>query len=189
MREEASDGSTHVREIFLPAEGRYEDSVLLQMIQHESSKSLERNLYTSIPEPHRPSARAGVVLLFWTYFEARIERLFRKTAVSVPPRVLDHLLKQNRDVGRRIKRLYQVVFSSTYFADLDHLGFRKSSELLQKTQIARNQFIHGHPEAINDVLVDNLVDGLEDEHRGWIAVFNSRLKACRTQLSTHSRQY
>ena len=41
--------------------------------------------------------------------------------------------------------------------------------------------MHGHPEAIDDALVEELVAGLKDEHEGWIAVFNRRLKEARKQ--------
>ena len=39
--------------------------------------------------------------------------------------------------------------------------------------------MHGHPEAIDDALVEELVAGLKDEHEGWIAVFNRRLREAR----------
>ena len=44
---------------------------------------------------------------------------------------------------------------------------------------SRNRFTHGHPEAIDDVLVEELVASLKDEHEGWIAVFNKRLYEAR----------
>lgn len=179
MYVENDDGNRQRRPIFMPAEGRFEDYVLLQMLHRECTKTIEPNLYSSIPEAHRPSARASAILLFWTYFEARVERLYRETAVNVPSNVLNHLLARNRDIGRRIKDLYEVVFSSTYFADLQTLGFSKSVELISKTQKARNQFVHGHPEAIDDEHVDTLVEGLVEEQLGWIAVFNHRLKESR----------
>ena len=46
-------------------------------------------------------------------------------------------------------------------------------------QKCRNRFTHGHPEAIDDALVEELVAGLKNEHEGWIAVFNRRLKEVR----------
>ena len=51
-------------------------------------------------------------------------------------------------------------------------------------QAAWNRFAHGHPEAIDDSLVEDLVAGLDDEHEAWIAVFNRRLKEARNQTGT-----
>ena len=86
-------------------------------------RPVDADLYDSIPDDHRPSARAIVVLVFWSYFETRIERLFRETAEAVPEQVMDHLLDRHSFVGTRMDRLYKVVFSTTYRADLNELGY------------------------------------------------------------------
>ena len=65
-----------------------------------------------------------------------------------------------------------MVFSTTYWVDLNDLGYGKVAALLGRVQKCRNRFTHGHPEAIDDALVEELVAGLKDEHEGWIAVFN-----------------
>jgi hypothetical protein len=49
------------------------------------------------------------------------------------------------------------------------------SQLLTRVHHRRNEFAHGHPEAIDDVLVEELVAGLKTEHESWIAVFNKRI--------------
>ena len=149
------------------------------MLEREWQRPVDAELYGSIPEDHRPSARAIVVLLFWSYFETRIERLFRETAEAVPRKVMDHLLERHSSVGARMDRLYRVVFSTTYRADLNDLGYGRVVALLKKVEQRRNKFAHGHPEAIDDGLVEELVAGLKDEHDGWIAVFNKRLKESR----------
>ena len=64
-----------------------------------------------------------MVLGFWSYFETRIERLFRETAAAVPEKVMDHLLERHSFVGTRMDRLYEVVFSTMYRADLNDLGY------------------------------------------------------------------
>ena len=109
-----------------------------------------------------------MVLVFWSYFETRIERLFRETARAVPEQVMDHLLDRHSFVGARMDRLYKVVFSTTYPADLNDLGYGKAATLLKRVEQCRNRFAHGHPEAIDDSLVEELVAGLKDEHEGWI---------------------
>ena len=124
-----------------------------------------------------PSARAIVVLVFWSYFETRIERLFRETS-AVPKRVMEYLLERH-GAGARLDRLYKVVYSTTCWADLNNLGYGSVATLLRKVQDCRNDFAHGQPEAIDDSLVEELVTGLKDEHEAWIAVFNRRLAATR----------
>ena len=165
--------------VFNGAEGRYEDWVYLRMLESEWLRPVEATLYESIPEGHRPSARAIVVLVFWTYFETRIERLFRVTAEGVPAKLMEHLLERFPVVGRRLDSLYRVVFSTTYLADLNDLGYGKVGALIRRVQKSRNSFAHGHPEAIDDALVEDLVAGLKDEHEAYIAVFNRRLKEAR----------
>ena len=161
------------------AEGRYEDWVYLSMLEREWRNTVDAGLYGSVPENSRPSARAIVVLVFWSYFETRIGRLFRETAKAVPGPVMDHLLERHSSVGARMDKLYRVVFSSTYRGDLNDLGYGRVAELLKKVERCRNRFTHGHPEAIDDALVEELVAGLKDEHEGWIAVFNRRLSEAR----------
>lgn len=146
-------GEPSVRETFMGSEGRYEDFVYLQMLEREWARQ-DLDLYESIPEGNRPSARAIVVLVFWTYFETRIERLFRQTAWNVPPKVLEHLLERYPMVGRRITHLYKLVYSTTYLADLNAEGYGRVAELLRRVQEARNSFAHGQPRSIDDALVE-----------------------------------
>ena len=167
--------------VFNGAEGRYEDWIYLRMLEREWLRPVETGLYDSIPRDRRPSARSIVVLVFWSYFETRIERLFRHTSEAVPRKVMDHLLDRYSFVGARMDRLYEVTFSTTYLADLRELGYGKVVTLLGRVRECRNRFTHGHPEAIDDPLVEELVAGLKDEHEGWIAVFNRRLKEARTE--------
>ena len=175
-----ADGNEHrVPPAFNGAEGRYEDWIYLRMLEREWLRPGDADLYDSIPDDRRPSARTIVVLVFWSYFETRIERLFRETARAVPEQVMDHLLDRHSFVGARMDRLYKVVFSTTYRADLNDLGYGKAATLLKRVEQCRNRFAHGHPEAIDDSLVEELVAGLKDEHEGWIAVFNRSLRETR----------
>ena len=177
-----ADGTEYlVPQAFEGAEGRFEDWTWLRMLEREWLRPIGEDLYDSPPEESRLSARAIVVLGFWSYFETRVERLFRETATAVPQKVMDHLLERHSFVGTRMDRLYDVVFSTTYRADLNDLGYGRVAALLKKVEQRRNWFAHGHPEAINDALVEELVAGLKDEHEGWIAVFNKRLRSSRDQ--------
>ena len=106
-----TDGNEYrVPHAFCGAEGRYEDWIYLRMLEREWLRPVEAELYDSIQEDHRPSARAIVVLVFWSYFETRIERLFLETAKAVPEKVMDHLLDSYSSVGARMDRLYKIVF-------------------------------------------------------------------------------
>ena len=140
------------------------------MLEREWLRPVEAGLYDSIPRDNRPSARVIVVLVFWTYFETRIERLFRETGKAVPERVMDHLLDRHSSVGARMDRLYKVVFSTTYRDDLNDVGYGRVAVLLRKVQKCRNRFTHGDPKAIDDSLVEELVAGLKDERRTPVGV-------------------
>jgi len=156
-------------------EGRYEDWVYLMMLEREWKRPItDSDRFLDIAESSRPASRAVIVLVFWSYFEARVERLLREGMRSLPGSVAEDLLRRNSSVGSRLDRLYRVLFSATYWSDLEELGFERVSHLLRRLQERRNNFAHGHPEAIDDVLVADLVAGLKDEHEAWIAVFNRR---------------
>ena len=84
-----------------------------------------------------------MVLMFWSYFETRIERLFRESPKTVPNKVMDHLLERHASVGARMDKLYKMVFSTTYRADLNGLVYGELAALLKKVQECRNRFAHG----------------------------------------------
>ncbi len=72
---------------------------------------------------------------------------------------------------------------TTYGADLNELGYGKVAGMLKRVEKCRNRFMHAYPEAIDDALVADLITGLQDEHKGWIAVFNRCLREARTRSS------
>lgn len=161
--------------VFMGAEGRYEDWVYLIMLEREWMRPLtEADHFLTISESHRPAARAVIVLVFWTYFETRIERLLREALIGIPDPIVEDMLRRYSSVGSRLDRLYRTLFATTYWADLKEVGFESVSTLLQCVQQRRNDFVHGKPEAIDDALVNDLVSCLKDEHESWIAVFNKR---------------
>lgn len=157
------------------AEGRYEDYVYLKMMEREWKRPLtDADRFLDISESSRPSPRAIIVVVFWSYFETRIERLLSAATKKLPERVTEDLLQRYSVVGARMDRLYKVLFGSTYWLDLKVAGFEGVASLLQRVQDRRNAFAHGHPEAIDDTLVTDLVGGLKHEHEAWVAVFNRR---------------
>lgn len=178
-----SDGvEFEIATAYMGAEGRYEDWVYLKMLEREWLRPIkDADRFLTISEAHRPSSRAIVVLLFWTYFETRIERLLRETTRAIPEAIVDELLNRYSSVGSRLDRLYKVLFSTTYHSDLEVLGFGHIASMLGKVQQHRNQFMHGHPEAIDDELATNLIENLKAEHESWIAVLNRRITISRGQ--------
>lgn len=177
-----SDGNEHeVVMAQMGAEGRYEDWVYLHMLEREWLRQItDEDKFLNVSERSRPSTRAIVILVFWTYFETKIERLLLEMGRHLPRSVLDDLLRRYTSIGSRLDRLYQILFSTTYWADLKSLGFDDVAALLSRVQERRNEFTHGHPEAISDSLVEEVIAGLQREHESWIAVFNARLSALRS---------
>jgi len=156
------------------AEGRYQDYVYLDMLEREWNRPVTDVDFLEIPESHRPAARSAIIIVFWSYFETRIERLLREGMRHLPSAVAEDLLRRYAAIGARLDRLYKIVFGSTYLSDLRILGFSRVASLLEQVHHARNAFAHGQPEAISDTLVTDLVSLLKDEHESWIAAFNKR---------------
>jgi hypothetical protein len=160
---------------FCGAEGRFQDYIYLQMLQREWERPApEFERFAGFPHEERPSARAALVLLFWTYFETRIERLLRGGMHRLPVAVCNELLDRHGSIGQRLYRLYKIIFDSNYFEDLMEFGFQDIAKLLVDVHDRRNKFAHGNPQAIDDSTVDSLVASLKREHEAWITVFNRR---------------
>jgi hypothetical protein len=157
------------------AEGRYEDWIYLKMMEREWKRPvLEEDRFPGSSPDAGPSPRASIVILFWSYFETRIERLLRESLRAVPGRILDDTLRRYSAIGARLNDFYRVAFSSTYKNDLEAVGHGQVWPHLAKVQERRNQFAHGQPQAIDDALVKEVVENLKIEHEAWIAVFNKR---------------
>ena len=164
--------------IFEGAEGRYEDYIYLQMLQREWERPVaEFQTFSHFADAERPSAQAALVLLFWGYFETRIERLHRTAMRKLPQRVLDDALRRYSGIGPRLYELYKIFFGTNYFDDLRDHGFAAVAELLTDIHKRRNEFSHGRPQAINDATVKALVENLKAEHEAWIAIYNIRVRA------------
>ena len=162
------------------AEGRYEDWLYLDLLQREWER-LPSTTADGLLRHEHISHHATVVLLFWAYFESRIERLLRLGLRGVPEPLREDVLSRYSAIGARIDRLYRLVFGTTYYEDLNAIGAAQLVPLLLEVQKRRNEFAHGTPGAITDDLVERLVSALLDEHFAWIAVFNRRVTAQRVQ--------
>ena len=162
---------------FMGAEGRYEDYVYLNMMEFEWRRPISKydNL-TFLNQGKRPAAKAIIVLVFWTYFETRIERLLDNSMRELPNSIRQNLFKRYQSISARTDELYKILFGKTnsYFMDLEDLGFGNVAKLLLRIQDKRNEFMHGKPESIDDLLIDDIVKYLKEEHESWIKVFNLR---------------
>ncbi|MFM0190124.1 hypothetical protein PQR25_30445 [Paraburkholderia nemoris] len=168
-------GTEHrVSVAFAGAEGRREDYQLLALMEREwhrpQMEPVQQSWLTN-----GMSERASVVLLFWTYFESRMNRLVSLGLRPLPDSVQKDLLNRYDSVTSHMKQLYQILFDVKYLDDLIAVGAESISGHLARVQDARNRFVHGDPEALSDALVEDVVRNLKAEHDAWIAVFNRRI--------------
>jgi hypothetical protein len=159
---------------FCGAEGRREDYQLLALMEREWRRP-EFNFGSQSWLTSSMSDRATVVLLFWTYFESRVNRLIGLGLSSLPERVQKDLLNRYDSVTARMKQLYQILFGVKYLDDLIAVDAESVGGHLARVQDARNRFVHGDPEALSHDLVAAVVKNLKAEHDAWIAVFNRRI--------------
>lgn len=171
-----ADGSVEeVYPAFNGAEGRFEDYVYLELMQREWKRPLvpASRLFSGSPM-NSPSERAAIVLLFWAYFETRIDRLLVESLRAVSDRIAKYLLKRNSAISDRLDKLYRELFETSYYNDLLALGYPQVEQHIRDVQERRNRFVHGDPAAVDEALVIRVVDNLKIEHEAWIAVFNQR---------------
>lgn len=172
--EDASGQRIEIPPSFCGAEGRREDYQLLALMEREwcrpQLESTERSWLTS-----GMSERATVVLLFWTYFESRMNRLVGVGLRPLPENVREDLLSRYDSVSSHMKQLYQILFGVRYLDDLIAVGAEAIGGHLGRVRDARNRFVHGDPEALSDSLVDAVVQNMKAEHDAWIAVYNRRI--------------
>ena len=168
--------------VYMGAETRYEDYVYLQLMEREWER-MTRDAVSQhrLPHTEQVSTGASLVLLFWTYFETRLENLLRNGLRHVPPSFLEDALNRYSSAGARLDRFYKIAFDSTYHSDLVALGHSDVSTHLARVQEQRNAFVHGSPQSIDDSLAVSVVEMLKREHEAWIAVFNHRVSRPRTR--------
>lgn len=164
---------------FCGAEGRREDYQLLALMEREWRRpKLETADQTWLTSGM--SERAAVVLLFWTYFETRINRLIAIGLTPLPDAVQKDMLNRYDSVTSHMKQLYEIVFGVRYLDDLIAVGAESIGGHLARVQDARNRFVHGKPEALSDSLVEAVVRNLKAEHDAWVCVFNRRIAIMRS---------
>ncbi len=172
----------HIPPSLMGGEGRYEDWLYLDLIEREWKRPRQDvSVANAGIADHSMADRASIVLLFWTYFESRIERIIRLGLKTVPAALREDGMMRYASVGARMDRLYQLIYGTTYHKDLEHVGAAEVATLLREVQRCRNDFTHGNPAAITDDLVERIVAALYEEHHAWIRVFNVRIAGLRPQ--------
>jgi hypothetical protein len=176
--EDASGKEFTVPQAFCGAEGRREDYQLLALMEREWHRP-QLDLHNQDWLISGMSDRATVVLLFWTYFESRVNRLIEFGLGPLPERVRKDLLSRHDSVSSRMKQLYQILYGVKYLDDLIAVGAESIGGHLARVQEARNRFVHGDPDALSNSIVNAVVENLKAEHDAWIAVFNRRVSMAR----------
>lgn len=93
------------------AEGRYEDYVYLNMLEYEWRRPVSKyDELSFLNQDKRPAAKAIIVLVFWTYFETRIERLLDGAMRDLPNSIRQNLFKRYQSISARTNDLYKVIF-------------------------------------------------------------------------------
>jgi hypothetical protein len=165
-------------QVYCGAEGRFEDYQLLSLMEREWNRPLSPP--SSAGHFGRMSERASVVILFWTYFESRMNRLIDLGARRLPDAVREDLLRRYDSVTSHMRQLYEILYGIRYADDLAAVGAESVAGHLARIQDARNRFVHGEPDALSDGLVESVVRYLKLEHDAWIAVYNRRIAAMRS---------
>jgi len=109
------------------AEGRYEDYIYLNMLEYEWKRP-ESNQFEFFSKNKRPAAKAIIVLIFWTYFETRIERLLDCAMKDLSNSIRTDFFKRYQSISSRTCDLYKILFgkSNSYFIDLEKCGLPKN---------------------------------------------------------------
>jgi hypothetical protein len=109
----------------------------LQMMEREWNRFILPNVdsFSNMPD------KASVVLLFWTYFETRIERLLRSGLKGVPTALTDDTLDRYSSIGARLDKLYRILLGTTYERDLKEIGRSALWSHLKEVQRRRNSFM------------------------------------------------
>jgi hypothetical protein len=166
-----SGDEVHVAATFLGAD-EWTQYSLLQLMFDEWRRPVRDDVLQEAPRERRASPRLVIVLLFWTHIEVLVERVLQRAAELLPPSVRSDLFARYSSVGSRMDRLSRILLGASLHDDLQRLGRADVATHLRRVQAARNAFLHGQPESINDSLVRETVDMLPSTQLAWIEMYN-----------------
>ena len=92
---------------------------------------------------------------------------------------MDDLKRRYGTVGRQAAELHKILFGKSYWSRLNEMGYGRTTTLIKAVAKERNAFVHGEKVGANPKLVDELVDGLLEEHQTWVKIHNLCLKETR----------
>jgi hypothetical protein len=161
---------------FQGAEGRPEDYQLLALMEREWRRpKISYRDAGWLTGAGATSERMSIAILFWTYFESRMNRLVKLGLAPLPSAVQRDLLKRYDSVSTHMNELYAILFDTKYIDDLEAIGAESVGGHLARVKDARNRFVHGDPTKLSDSLIEAIVRNLKSEHDAWVAVFNRRI--------------
>lgn len=162
----------------------YSVFVLLDLMRHEWERPA-----AVVPENGHPPRveRLVIVILFWTLFETLMERFYLSAFADLPGQLGKELLKKAPNIGERLDRLYKARWGTTFWADMETLGFKDAADHLRKVQSTRNAFIHGDPTAIDTALVIATMEQLKPVQLGWMAVYNHRCAGMANRVPLYAK--
>ena len=97
----------------------------------------------------------------------------------MPDAVTDDLKSRYSTVGRQAADLHRILFGKSYWTRLNEMEYGRTTTLIKAVGQERNAFVHGETVGVNPQLVEQLVDGLLDEHQAWVKIHNLCLKSVR----------
>lgn len=137
-------------------------------------RQIQMDLHRPMPSAFKAQGsgtRVMVPLMFWVMFEIMMDAFMRSALANHPDS--ERLLKQPY-IGGRIDKLYRDCWGLTFWKDLERIEAVEAARTLQRLQDRRNAFIHGDPEAIDDVLVSEVMTNSATISLSWIQLFNER---------------
>jgi hypothetical protein len=149
--------------------------VMLKLMEREWLRPLPKEgKLSALPPGNTPSSKVLLVLIFCTYFESLMGWFYETATNGLPGTVGADLLRRYNFIGARLDRLHKILFGVTYKDDLNQLGCGTIWQHLEGVQRQRNSFMHGNPESITDVLVEDTVKLIPEFQEAWIKSFNTR---------------
>ncbi len=143
--------------------------LLLEIMKREYERpKSEKDLKHQIPQ------NLVIVILFWSFFESLMDKLFGDALKDYPNNIKNDLLKRYSSVGSRMGQLYKIIFSTTFKEDLYCISKGHIYEHIRRVHERRNEFIHGNPEAIDESLVRETIKYLQETQETWITIYNKR---------------
>lgn len=163
------DGVEHVIPAATQGAVPWSAFVIIRQMQIEWERPLGPD-----PGGRHPAPRLALVILFWMHFEILMTRFYDAAFADLPGELGDELLRRFPSIGGRLERLYKLTWGVTFWDEITAAGYGDVVDVLKTTQQRRNAFVHGDPEAIDDDLVDRVVESLARVQEAWIKVFNLR---------------